>query len=188
MKIFKRLFGSVTPQNEPHRSDTNNSAEGEAAAQEEIRCPKCAGRDVAPIVYGVPNSMLEPLFKEKKIFPGGAMDKLLTKDAPVWKCLGCQSEWRGRLFEGGPGDSMEHAVVIRGIDNTAVGIRAEKQYLTECFGLDANTAAPQPGWKLENQSTAQSSGRHFEFLTITLVDGSQRTVWFDITEFFGKWS
>src|SRR5262245_8991042 len=105
MKIFKRLFGSVTQQSGPHRSDAKDSAEGEAAAQDEIRCPKCAGTSVAPIVYGVPNSMLEPLLKEKKIFSGGAMGKLLTKEAPVWKCLGCESEWRGRLFEGGPGDS-----------------------------------------------------------------------------------
>jgi len=116
------------------------------------------------------------------------MGRLLTGDAPVWKCLQCQNEWRGGLFAGGPGDSMEQAVIIRGIGNTAVGIRAEKHYLTERFGIDANTAAPQPGWKLEKQSTAESSGRHFDCLTITLVDGSQRIVWFDITAFFGKWA
>jgi hypothetical protein len=69
--------------------------------------------------------MLEPLFKERKIFPGGAMARLVTGEAPVWKCRGCESEWRGGLFAGGPGDSIKRAVIIRGIHNTAVGIRAE---------------------------------------------------------------
>ena len=152
----------------------------------ELICPTCTSRRVVPLVYGVPSPLLHPLFLERKIFPGGGMGRLLNKQAPTWKCLRCDAEWRGGLFAGGPGDSMDRAVLIRGIESTAVGIRVEKQYLTEQFGLSAETADPQPGWTFQEQRVFYLADRKIDVLDITLPDGSRRSVFFDITCFYGK--
>jgi hypothetical protein len=139
-----------------------------------------------PIVYGVPSALLMPLFKDRKIAPGGAMGRLLTGQAATWRCVRCEHEWRDGLFAGGPGDSLERAVVIRWINSTAVGIRVEKQYLTEQFGLSAETAAPHPGWVITEQAALQhADGRKFDRLLITLPDRSSRMVYFDVTSFYG---
>lgn len=163
------------------------SAPSVPSAAERLACPRCRSHEVIPIVYGVPNSLLGPLFMTGRIWPGGAMGRLLGGQAPQWRCTRCESEWRGGLYAGGEGPSLEQAVVVRNVEHSAVGIRVEKQYLTERFGLSAETAAPRPGWVLEEQALIEhSDGRRFDRLRIALPDGSARTVFFDVTAFFGK--
>lgn len=121
-----------------------------------------------------------------QIVPGGAMGRLLGGDAPTWQCAACRERWRGGLFVGGSGESVEQAVIIQGIGRTAVGIRAEKQYLTERFGLDAQAAHPGAGWTLERQALIHHDGGPHDALTISLPDGSERTVFFEVSGFFGR--
>ena len=156
-------------------------------AAERLACPRCRSEEVIPIVYGVPTSLLGPLFMTGRIWPGGAMGRLLGGQAPQWRCSRCESEWRGGLYAGGEGQSLDQAVVIRHVEHSAVGIRVEKQYLTERFGRSAETAAPHPGWVLDEQALIEhADGRRFDRLRIVLPDGSARAVFFDVTAFFGK--
>jgi hypothetical protein len=123
---------------------------------------------------------------ENRVQAGGAMARLLSGQAPEWHCLGCGNEWRGGLFVGGHGNSVGDAVVIQGIASTAIGVRAEKQYLTEKFGLSFDVAVPPIGWKLQRQTLLGSNGSSFDMITILLVDGTERTVYFDVSCFYGR--
>ncbi len=80
-------------------------------------------------------------------------------------------------FEGGDGTSLEQAVVILGAQKTKEGIAAENLWIK---------------WKdegareLEEQlSTVEE--RHYDVVTIELSSGAKVEIWFDITDFFGKW-
>ncbi len=86
----------------------------------------------------------------------------------------------GVTFEGGPGDTLERAVLIRGAASHNLGIQAEYQYLAEKFG--------QPGmdWLLETQALMERHNRYYDEMRVKLSDGTEQVVFFDITEFFGK--
>jgi hypothetical protein len=76
------------------------------------------------------------------------------------------------------GDSLETAVVIHGASNSGEGIKAENQYLSEKFGqrgLD---------WDKKGQSLIGKEDKQYDKLDIELKDGTNKTVYFDITEFF----
>ena len=87
---------------------------------------------------------------------------------------------RGITFEGGPGDRIERAVIIRGVPNSALGVEAEYRYLARKFGR------PGIDWELVGQGLLEPGHRKYDEMHIKLADGTQRTIYFDITEFFGK--
>lgn len=149
-------------------------------------CPACRSGQRLPIIYGGPTQTHMALVMERSAVPGGAMRRLLTGEAPQWQCAACGFQWRGDMFTGGPGNSFQSAVVINGVTCTAIGIRAEKQYLTERFGLDRTIAGDPNGWQQIAQTTGSSGGRRYDLITIKLADQSEQTVIFDITEFFGN--
>ncbi len=78
-------------------------------------------------------------------------------------------------YEGGDGSSFEKAVLIKGA-NEQTGVHAEYEWL----------AKRHPGYKRGKQSLKRNSGRMFDVLSITTKDGKELDVYFDITEFFGK--
>src|SRR3989339_214187 len=84
------------------------------------------------------------------------------------------------VFEGGAGESPAAAVVIKGAKDIVVGIAAEYYYLEKKYGRQ------NVNWKLISQNLLHKQDKHFDLLIIKLVDGSQKEVYFDITEFFGK--
>ena len=83
-------------------------------------------------------------------------------------------------LKGGPGDTPATAVVISGAPNSRVGIDAEYYYLGKICGQ------PNVDWKLKRQSVIQEKGKVYDRLDLELKDGSKKTVFFDISEFFGK--
>ncbi|MEW6659042.1 MAG: hypothetical protein AB1424_10305 [Thermodesulfobacteriota bacterium] len=83
-------------------------------------------------------------------------------------------------FSGGPGDTTATAVVISGAPNSRVGINAEYYYLGKNFGQR------NVDWKLKRQSVIREKGKVYDRMEIELKDGGKKTVFFDITEFFGK--
>jgi hypothetical protein len=102
---------------------------------------------------------------------------------------------RGITFEGGPGDTIERAVIIRGAPNNALGVEAEYRYLAWKFlGVEAEYrylawkfGRPGIDWELVGQGLVESAGHcKYDKMHIKLADGTQRTIYFDITEFFGK--
>jgi hypothetical protein len=83
-------------------------------------------------------------------------------------------------YAGGDGSSMEKAVKIVGAANSMEGISAEYQYLSNKYGIRGQD------WNLEMQSLAQDKGKSFDVMMIVLKDGTKLSVYFDISEFFGK--
>ncbi len=83
-------------------------------------------------------------------------------------------------FKGGAGDTPETAVVIAGATNSMQGIAAEYRYLRQKFGRE------NADWYLFRQSVVQQGGRIYDRMELRLQDGSPKTVFFDISEFFGK--
>ncbi len=83
-------------------------------------------------------------------------------------------------FKGGPGDTPETAVVILGASDSIDGIAAEYSYLEKKFGRQ-NLA-----WQLRRQSILNQKGKVYDRMDLDMQDGSKKTVFFDISEFFGK--
>jgi hypothetical protein len=79
-------------------------------------------------------------------------------------------------FVGGDGHSVESAVVIRGAKHEEDGIAAEHRYLSQNFG----------SWFLKHQVLVNQKGRLYDRMEIADQNGKQRTVFFDITDFFSK--
>jgi hypothetical protein len=79
-------------------------------------------------------------------------------------------------FGGGDGHSVESAVVIQGAKHEKDGIAAEHLYLSQNFG----------SWFLKQQVLLNQKGRVYDRMEIADQNGKQRTVFFDITDFFSK--
>ena len=138
-------------------------------------------------MYGALFGTLMSLAAEREVAPGGAFARLLAGDAPTWACGACLHQWRNGLYGIGDGRSMESAVVIRGVDCTAVGIRAEWQWVTEHFRmLPQEAAEPATGWSKIEQTLVSAIPKHFDLLTIGLPDGTEHTVVFEISGFYGR--
>ncbi|MEZ0257244.1 MAG: hypothetical protein ACAI37_18325 [Chthoniobacter sp.] len=78
-------------------------------------------------------------------------------------------------YSGGDGSSFAKAVVIHGATEQT-GVDAEYGYLAKHY----------PGSRSGKQSLTAHGGRHFDLLEFTTADGKKRQIYFDITEFFGK--
>jgi len=139
---------------------------------------------VVPIIYGMPDEQLEPFFDSGQIRPGGAMGRLADHTGFHWHCDTCEAEWRGGMFAGGSGDSIDDPVLICGIADDAVGIRAEYQYLTERFGLQRfGPARDSPGWSVTRQALLRRADRLIDALTVELATDETVCVYFDISAF-----
>lgn len=79
-------------------------------------------------------------------------------------------------FAGGDGSTPQKAVQILGATEST-GIKAEYQW------LDAH----YPGWKGRDQSLLNQDKRIYDVMDFVMPDGSKRTVYFDITDYFGKY-
>ncbi len=88
--------------------------------------------------------------------------------------LGCKSI--GHVtHSGGDGSSFEQAVIVEAAHESE-GIRAEYRWLSEHY----------PGYKRGPQHLRGANGRAYDQLDIVTAGGQHRSVYFDITSFFGK--
>jgi hypothetical protein len=78
-------------------------------------------------------------------------------------------------YKGGKGTSTADAMIIKASD-TIEGIAAERQYIKKQF----------PGWKPRTQSLLEEGMRHYDVIEICKASIC-KSVYFDITSFFGKW-
>ena len=77
--------------------------------------------------------------------------------------------------------TSEDPIKIAGVSTNFEAIRAEYEYLTQKFGTR------QKEWRLETQALITSpNGRMCDLMTIVLADGTKVEVWFDITDYFGR--
>ncbi len=80
------------------------------------------------------------------------------------------------IYEGGDGTSMKNAIIIKAPDN-GTGVIGEYEWIRK----------NHPSWKLLKQSLIKDSGKIYDRLDFMTSDGSQKSIYFDITNFFGKW-
>ena len=117
---------------------------------------------------------LVAVFAGTTVEPLLGLQRCLAQPAPV------QPAKPKITFQGGPGDSPETAVVISGAPNSRVGIETEYHFLEKKFGQQ-NVA-----WKLKRQSVLNQKGKVYDRMDLEMQDGSAKTVFFDISEFFGR--
>jgi hypothetical protein len=75
-----------------------------------------------------------------------------------------------------PGASMETAIVLEGATNTFNGIAAEHAYAQKHY----------PGWRWQTQGLMSNGGRHYDVIQMIGPKGETKTIYFDITDWFGK--
>jgi hypothetical protein len=73
------------------------------------------------------------------------------------------------------GNSFATAVVIQETHETP-GVHAEYKWVADHY----------PGYKTKMQALTNNKGKPYDVLTIELSDGSEKKVYFDISNFFGK--
>lgn len=81
-------------------------------------------------------------------------------------------------FEGGDGSSFATAILIKGAANEGEGVAAERTYVV----------LRHPDWDPREIDTAlmEDNGRTYDLSRFRGRDGVQHALYFDISEFFGK--
>jgi len=82
----------------------------------------------------------------------------------------------GISFEGGSGSSCAERIRIEGAVNADTGVAAERQWLR----------ARYPGYRVHRQSLIDCQDEPTDQVTLVDPMGNQRTVYFDISDFFPK--
>ncbi len=80
------------------------------------------------------------------------------------------------IAAGQDGSSYEKAIVINK-KKSGEGIKAEYDWLKNNY----------PGYKLKSQSLQTQGKKIYDVLTIITANGKKKEVYFDITNFFGKY-
>jgi hypothetical protein len=84
------------------------------------------------------------------------------------------------FFDGGTGETVETAIVVRGARFDLEGTSAEFHWLTQTYGKK------DIDWKLSSHSHGNYGGRDIDTFELRLADGTPLTVFFDCTESYGK--
>jgi hypothetical protein len=86
-----------------------------------------------------------------------------------------QSTSQAPTYAGGDGSSLEHAVVINGAKGESDGVQAEYVWLRRHY----------PTHRLLRQAVKSVGGRMYDQMDMATPEG-ERSVFFDITAFYGK--
>ncbi|HMK25353.1 MAG TPA: hypothetical protein VK483_04925 [Chitinophagaceae bacterium] len=73
------------------------------------------------------------------------------------------------------GSSFENAIIIKEKTETS-GVRAEYDWLKKNY----------PGYSLISQALSSKGNKKYDVLKISTKDGEEKSIYFDITGFFGK--
>lgn len=74
------------------------------------------------------------------------------------------------------GTTSDTAIMLPHIADEFHGVVAEHAYIAEHF----------PDWHIEYQTTVEHNGRRYDLLGMIKPDRSKTTIYFDITDWFGK--
>ena len=83
----------------------------------------------------------------------------------------------GVVVEGGPGDSADRPLLVKGARNNRAGVQAEHEYV--------HKTVPESGNVELGCAHFEHSGRLIDKLVAALPNGRKREFYFDITNFFG---
>jgi tetratricopeptide (TPR) repeat protein len=84
-------------------------------------------------------------------------------------------------FSDNSGESMEDAIVIMNARTDLDGVGSEYYYLEKRFGTDAVDRDRISQYLVEDEE-----GRSYDVLEVHLTSGETATIYFDITDFYGK--
>jgi hypothetical protein len=84
------------------------------------------------------------------------------------------------VVTGGPGDSVQTAIVIKKTPKGVSAAGAEHLVLTQRYGKRGE------GWTLRQQALVKHHGRVLDALHIVLSGGSERAVYFDVTDWLAR--
>ncbi len=130
---------------------------GAAETQPPVTIPQASASAPPPAVSGSIQQTPAPSAKRPTSLPGTAI-----------------------RFEGGDGSSVAQAIIIRGARGESDGVAAEYQYLEMIYGPKGQ------GHDVRGQALMENNGRSFDRLDVELKDGRSLAVYFDITDYFGK--
>lgn len=82
----------------------------------------------------------------------------------------------GVYYQGGSGDTIEDAIIIKGAQNEFAGVAAEYNWIDWHY----------PRYEKIMNSMVEKKEKRFDAITISTPAGS-KNIYFDITDFFGKW-
>jgi hypothetical protein len=80
------------------------------------------------------------------------------------------------VVTGGPGDSLQSAIVIKKTPKGLSAAGAELMLLTQRYGVR------NKDWTLKQQDLVRVDSKVYDTYRVVLTDGSERSVYFDITE------
>jgi hypothetical protein len=84
------------------------------------------------------------------------------------------------VVTGGPGDTIDTAIVVKKTPRGMTAAAAEYLFLSRRFGIRDQT------WRLERQDLITKDGRTFDTFQIRLADGSSRELFFDVTDWLAR--
>lgn len=84
------------------------------------------------------------------------------------------------VVTGGPGDTLQTAIAIKKIPRGLSAAGAEYVLLGKWFG------ARDKDWTMTRQAMVQVNGRTYDTYDVVLADGSERQLYFDITEWLSR--
>lgn len=79
-------------------------------------------------------------------------------------------------FSGGDGSTLEAAIVIKGAKNSLEGVVAESLWVGK----------RHPDWRKDSQALIDNGGKMFDRIEYVTAADERKTLFFDITDFFGK--
>lgn len=84
------------------------------------------------------------------------------------------------VVTGGPGDTLQTAIVIKKTPRGLSAAGAEYVLLGKWFG------ERQKQWTLKSQTLLQQEGRTYDAYEVVLADGSEKRLFFDVTEWLSR--
>ena len=84
------------------------------------------------------------------------------------------------VVTGGPGDTLQTAIVIKKTPRGLSAAGAEHMLLGKWFG-QRNT-----DWTMKRQEMVQVDGRTYDTYEVVLTDGSERRLYFDVTDWLAR--
>jgi hypothetical protein len=84
------------------------------------------------------------------------------------------------VVTGGPGDSLQTAIVIKKTPRGLSAAGAETMLLEKWFGERGRA------WTMRRQAMEQVDGRTYDTYEVVLIDGSERRLYFDVTDWLAR--
>lgn len=84
------------------------------------------------------------------------------------------------VVTGGPGDTAQTAIVIKKTPRGLSAAGAETMLLRKWFG------ERNKHWTMKRQAMVQVDGRTYDTYEVVLADGSERRLFFDVTDWLSR--